>query len=145
MDAIYIGLFRSLINHSCLPNVTFVSIDNKVVTVIKIPVKAGEQLFCSYYKTCNLDHAFQRALTMEMFGFECDCQKCIDRNNHSNPNKVVDPMSFTTRKNFETAKEILKIGWNVINTNAIPEILMFVISQNITTLSVIADFATFPC
>jgi len=44
-DAENISLFRSLINHSCLPNVFFVSIENKIVGFVTKPIKAGEQLF----------------------------------------------------------------------------------------------------
>lgn len=43
-----ISLFRALINHSCLPNVFFISIENKIVGFVTKKIKAGEQLFCCY-------------------------------------------------------------------------------------------------
>lgn len=41
-------LFAALLNHSCNPNVACINVDNKLVTVVQLPVKAGEQLFKSY-------------------------------------------------------------------------------------------------
>ena len=143
MDAIYIGLFRSLINHSCLPNVTFVSIDNKVVTVIKIPVKAGEQLLNCYYDDVGPNH--ESDMKTLCYNFICDCQLCIDKSHQYKPIRRLDPFFYTKRKCLQTGKEILKGGWNKINTNAKPEDLTNNIAQSVTILRVIADFATFPC
>lgn len=42
------SIFRFLVNHSCLNNVKFISIDNKSVGVVIRPIKAGEQLFDCY-------------------------------------------------------------------------------------------------
>lgn len=41
--------FGNLFNHSCLSNVQRVQIENKVAFYVSKPVKAGEQLFESYY------------------------------------------------------------------------------------------------
>jgi hypothetical protein len=146
IDASSIGLFRSLINHSCFINASFVHIDNKLVTVVVRPVKAGEQLFQSYYNTCSPDHAIFRELTMKMYDFECDCQKCID-NHQYKPIQISNPMTFTNRKCLQIAKEILKREWHFINTNTndMPEVISENIYQGVITLIIVAGFATFPC
>jgi SET and MYND domain-containing protein 4 len=41
--------FGNLLNHSCVPNVSRVQLDSKVLLYVLKPVKAGEQLFDSYY------------------------------------------------------------------------------------------------
>lgn len=41
--------FGNLFNHSCMPNIQRVQIENKVAFYVSKPVKAGEQLFESYY------------------------------------------------------------------------------------------------
>jgi hypothetical protein len=41
--------FGSLINHSCIPNVRRIQLDNKVLFYCVKPIKAGEQLFESYH------------------------------------------------------------------------------------------------
>ena len=43
-----IGLFQSLINHACIPNAQTIAVDNKLVTFIIKPIKAGEQLLVCY-------------------------------------------------------------------------------------------------
>lgn len=43
-----ISLFGSLINHSCDPNVSLMSVDNKKVVVVQWPIKAGQQIFFCY-------------------------------------------------------------------------------------------------
>jgi hypothetical protein len=40
--------FGSLMNHSCIPNVDRVFVDNKFVFYVRRPVKKGEQLFTCY-------------------------------------------------------------------------------------------------
>lgn len=40
--------FLSLLNHSCDPNMSVITFDNKSVLISKRPIKAGEQLFVSY-------------------------------------------------------------------------------------------------
>jgi len=47
-DGTNIPLFRSLINHTCVSNVNFIYIDNKEVTFVLKPIKAGEQLMYCY-------------------------------------------------------------------------------------------------
>lgn len=43
-----IPLFASLINHSCIRNAVPILVDNKLVTIIQKPIKAGEQIFFCY-------------------------------------------------------------------------------------------------
>lgn len=50
------SLFRSLFNHSCDPNVEWINVGNKMVYVVRLPIKAAEQLFVSYRwnHSCNI-------------------------------------------------------------------------------------------
>ena len=43
-----IPLFASLINHSCFRNAHPIMVDNKLVTIVLEPIKAGDQLFFCY-------------------------------------------------------------------------------------------------
>jgi len=43
-----VPLFSSLINHSCVRNACPILVDNKLVTIMQKPVKAGEQIFFCY-------------------------------------------------------------------------------------------------
>lgn len=47
-DSASIPLFANLINHSCLPNAFPIFVNNKIVICISEPIKAGDQIFCSY-------------------------------------------------------------------------------------------------
>lgn len=43
-----IGLFASLINHSCFMNAFIIIIGNKMMTIMNKPIKKGEQVFIKY-------------------------------------------------------------------------------------------------
>jgi len=144
-DVFCIGSFRSLINHSCLSNVIAIPIDNKVVTVVTNPVKKGEQIFSCYYEKIGPNQAISRKVCMQVLNFICDCQLCIDNNHQYKPLKLIDPHNFINRKHLELAKELLKLGWHIINTNAMLEDRTSRIIQASLILKVLADYATFPC
>lgn len=41
-------LFGSLMNHSCIPNIDRIFVDNKFVFFVRRPIQCGQQLFVSY-------------------------------------------------------------------------------------------------
>lgn len=41
-------LFGALLNHSCIPNIDALIVDNKCVYIVNTPIFKGEQLFISY-------------------------------------------------------------------------------------------------
>lgn len=47
-DAMTIGLFGALLNHSCDPNIHRVTLEDKIVFYVAKPIKSGEQLFICY-------------------------------------------------------------------------------------------------
>jgi len=144
LDVFCISSFRGLTNHSCVSNVIAIPVDNKAVTVVTNPVKKGEQIFISYYDNVGPNPTLHRKLTMELFEFVCDCQRCID-NSHQYELNIIPPTNFMHRKQLQIAKELLKLGWHIINTNSMPEDRTNNIIQTSLILKVLADYATFPC
>lgn len=73
------GIFplSSLFNHSCVPNVTRLTIDNKLVFVTTRPVESNQQLFVCYRS--NFYDTIKEERQEEIFKsyrFECDCEAC---------------------------------------------------------------------
>jgi len=144
-DAYTIGSFRSLINHSCVPNVAYIHIDNKLATVVINPVQKGEQLFNVYYDSFGLNYSLDIKSTSKYFEFVCDCQLCIDSSYDMRPLKIDYPFNFMNRKQLQAGKERLNLGWHIINTNAMPENRGRNFIDSIMILKCIASLATFPC
>jgi hypothetical protein len=48
LDAVCFSTFSDLINSSCVPNIDFVTIGEKIVVYVKRPIKTNEQLFFAY-------------------------------------------------------------------------------------------------
>lgn len=74
----FYSLFFALFNHSCDNNVSMHCVDNKIVALVKHPVKSGEQLFVCYEKTffdCPIREE-RRALLFKDLPFLCDCNAC---------------------------------------------------------------------
>lgn len=70
--------FASLFNHSCDPNVSRVTFNNKIVFVVSRPVKAGDQLFISYGYSFPRMSRDQRHQSLARYGFKCDCIACVE-------------------------------------------------------------------
>ena len=145
IDVLYIGPFRSLINHSCVPNISFSFVDNKAVTFVINPVKKVEQIFISYYDNIGPNQELNRKMCMQVLNFVCDCQLCIDNNHQYKPLKLFDPQNFMNRKHLGLAKELLKSGWHIINENDMPEDRTNIMFQCIIFLKILGEYATFPC
>lgn len=75
-----LGIFSALFNHSCVPNVQEVWIDNRTACMTIRPIRKGEQLFICYMpevlqKVYNLD---VKSELYAKFEFRCGCVKCKD-------------------------------------------------------------------
>lgn len=68
--------FLSLLNHSCFPNMSLVTVDNKSVLIAARPIKAGEQLFVSYGAVSRTYDHEARAKILDGFGIICQCTAC---------------------------------------------------------------------
>ena len=93
--------FSSLINHSCIPNLHQIAVDNKLVLVAAHPIKAGEQVFIKYRGIDFFSEDLnERQELLQDFQFECDCDACVhDWNAYKFPKKD---------KNFDQFAIILK-------------------------------------
>lgn len=77
-----IFLLRNHFNHSCAPNVLASFYENKSVCITSRRVKKGDQLFITYnggYLT-HMSRAERRRNLHKDFGFQCDCEKCENKN-----------------------------------------------------------------
>jgi SET domain len=70
--------FASLFNHSCDPNVSRVTFNNKIVFIVSRPVKSGDQLFISYGYSFPRMSREQRHQSLARYGFKCDCIACVE-------------------------------------------------------------------
>lgn len=78
-SAVYTG--QAYINHSCIPNIHYSTIDNhshQLDVVAARPISAGEQLCASYLDTAllTLPTASRKAQIASTFGFSCECPAC---------------------------------------------------------------------
>lgn len=79
-SAVYTG--QAHINHSCVPNVHYSTIDNHIHqldVVAARPIAAGEQICASYLDTSllTLPAATRKAHLLNNFGFDCECPACV--------------------------------------------------------------------
>jgi hypothetical protein len=81
-------------NHSCNPNTTVLNIftkereyDSQLLAVKAIrPIKKGEEVTFSYIDpiiTSNFDLNSRRTEIKSLFGFTCNCEKCLEESQHS--------------------------------------------------------------
>lgn len=82
-SAVYTG--QAHINHSCVPNVHYSTIDNhshQIDVVAARPISAGEQICASYLDTdlLTLPAASRKAHLINSFGFSCECPACTASN-----------------------------------------------------------------
>lgn len=71
-------LFGSLFNHSCAPNVSRISYNDKIVFMTTRPVKIGEQLFISYGPSFHHSNLNERQEELQNYKFICKCQACVN-------------------------------------------------------------------
>lgn len=91
-----LNAFGSLMNHSCIPNVDRVIVENKFVFFVRRPIKSGQQLFTCYgsgrdfdffwsfswlfsiHRTLFADapREMRQETLKEEYGFLCSCEAC---------------------------------------------------------------------
>jgi SET domain len=118
------GIFAlsSYFNHSCAPNITRVTIDNKLAFVVARPVSKNQQLFVCYRGSfATTSKAERREEILRSYRFECVCEAClknyplIDDLPSSDTNFIVPPTMITS---IESAKSELKTNFDYINDRA---------------------------
>ncbi|CRK88878.1 CLUMA_CG002591, isoform A [Clunio marinus] len=69
--------FGSLMNHSCIPNIDRVFVDNKFVFYVRQHIEKGKQLFVCY-GTLFIDapQEDRQELLLSEYGFLCSCDAC---------------------------------------------------------------------
>ncbi|XP_055316116.1 uncharacterized protein LOC129575905 [Sitodiplosis mosellana] len=72
--------FGCYMNHSCLPNVCSMSVDNRLICKVIRPIKKGQQIFRSYLNPSNLNYInplTDRKLDVEkQLHMKCECNLC---------------------------------------------------------------------
>lgn len=104
---------RSLINHSCRPNITVNYGGNISSTGIAVlaerDITAGEELFDSYhFKAQPLPHGLKerRALLRDLLGGDCQCSRCLE---HEDTEYLARSMKMLLRNGlrWDTMKSLL--------------------------------------
>lgn len=72
------SVLASYVNHSCAPNVTLLSYDGYNVLVTIRPIKAGEQIFVSYFRNDRIQHSKtdRNVYLLARSRFSCKCERC---------------------------------------------------------------------
>lgn len=72
--------YLSLLNQSCFPNISVKFVNNKHAWFVTRPVKAGEQLFVFRGPGAKyvLPRKDRQRVIRECFGFQCDCDGCLN-------------------------------------------------------------------
>lgn len=72
-----IYLFKSLLNHSCIPNVIPFNFGDKIALIVARPIKAGDQLFISYGALATVHPKPERKMMLMNYSFKCCCDACL--------------------------------------------------------------------
>lgn len=101
MDTVQSGcegifLFKSLLNHSCLPNVRTFQFGEKIALIVVRPVQRGDQIFVSYGALASVHPKETRVAMLRSLPSPCDCEACVNNYPCQFPRK--DP-SFVEPKN----------------------------------------------
>ncbi|KAG4078961.1 hypothetical protein HA402_010913 [Bradysia odoriphaga] len=107
--------FGGLLNHSCDPNIFWVSANEKFVFIVAKPIRAGEQLFICYRKTFLEEPlASRQKALLEQYGFKCDCLAC--KLNYQPKTSIANGLQiehFRDQNAQSIRAEVMK-NWNVI-------------------------------
>lgn len=102
-----LSILVNYINHSCAPNVTIMSIDDRNVCVTLRPIKQGDQLFVSYFRNDVMQHNTinRQQYLRDICDFHCKCERCV-------PSSTMDPSGLEKMKSDPCYQYVRK------NTNA---------------------------
>lgn len=92
-------LLRSLLNHSCAPNVLFFHYDNKSVGITSRPIKKGAQIYMIYHDSCWTKSLNQQQLAN--IDFQCNCEKCKNVNWVNSSDRIKSDPDFQYIENTE--------------------------------------------
>jgi hypothetical protein len=71
----------SILNHSCIPNITFGKVDDEMHFVTTKFIKKGEEL-CDYYIDINEKKSQRQEKLLLQYNFICKCERCIEKDNN---------------------------------------------------------------
>lgn len=90
-----IFLLRNHFNHSCAPNLLSSSYENKSICITSRRVKKGDQLFISYGQMYWFhSHSERQQCLSNDFGFQCECEKCENKNWPISSNRIKSDEGF---------------------------------------------------
>lgn len=114
--------YSALLNGSCMPNIRIVNVDNKNVWVVVAPIKASGQLFKTYggEEFVNSPIVERRLALLKHFGYNCDCQACIQETplgRHLPEKDFTYVYDILNPLNIDNAKRRFKQDCDYINQN----------------------------
>lgn len=112
--------FKQLMSHSCFPEIECFTLGEKLVSIVARPVKAGQQIFCSYGAYAKKSSKKERATFLQNHGFKCDCVACVNDYQLPFPRKdeyFIEPI-FDACMKPEEAIEQFKKNCKYIDDNA---------------------------
>jgi hypothetical protein len=150
-----VSLFASLINHACVRNAQIISVENKAVTILINPVKAGEQIFFCYTPyVIMFSNEMKKELGRKHL-FKCDCEACRSgTKEHERKFKkshmlnvlelIEDNPAFLG--DYEKAREDLNKSWDKVNKNPPPyyQLSNVPLNWSINILDTVAFQCSFP-
>lgn len=91
---VLLGLFPlgSLFNHSCLPNVGKVLLEDWVILRASRDIRAKDELL-QYYVDIRMPYEMRQKETIQEYGFRCDCNRC-------HVEAVIDRQSIAAAKHW---------------------------------------------
>ncbi|XP_031628272.1 SET and MYND domain-containing protein 4-like [Contarinia nasturtii] len=108
--------FACYINHSCVPNICWFHVDDRLVCKVIRPIKKGQQIFRSYFPGQN-SYKQLPILKLELqlrYHFECECMLCTNDDWSPLTDEVDfsdDPLYTIGMKPFcMTVKELRKLS-----------------------------------
>ncbi|XP_055299291.1 N-lysine methyltransferase SMYD2-B-like [Sitodiplosis mosellana] len=83
--------FGGYIKHSCVPNVIWFSVDDRLIAKVIRPIEKGEQILRSYHPgthSFQLDNDLEEKHVEIRYKFKCNCCRCLDDEPSSPPTKL---------------------------------------------------------
>lgn len=147
------GIFplSSFFNHSCAPNVSRITVDNKLVFIATRPIEKNQQLLVCYRSNfLGFNKRDRKKELRRSYRFECSCEACF--NDYPKlDNMVASDSSFTeppsTIASVESAKLEFKMNCDYINSHnkSFPNYeICTLLNRNQNLLASIAEVASVP-
>lgn len=147
------GIFplSSFFNHSCAPNVSRITVDNKLVFIVTRPIEKNQQLLVCYRSNfLGFNKRDRKKELRRSYRFECSCEACFN-DYPTLDNMVASDSSFTeppsTIASVESAKLEFKMNCDYINSHikSFPNYeICTLLNRNRNLLASIAEVASVP-